>query len=201
MTRPKLYCGPNYITFILAMWPNISPDNNAATNKCGKESSPYRKRRINTIDELWKTSKSRTIRGYQNPSKHPNSPAKMELFAKIVNGIQLLTFFTKISMLDDWQGSEYVSENNIKLTHCRKMKFSIKDFVSKCNQICSFLLIWSHLLKKVLMENFNFCAVTFQCLRKSYNGLSRAFITFFEALENDFKNIRTYFFLYIATGY
>ena len=38
----------------------------------------------------------------------------------------------------------------------QKMKFSIKDFFSKCDQIRSF---WSHLLKKSLMENFIFCAV------------------------------------------
>ena len=34
------------------------------------------------------------------------------------------------------------------------MKFSIKDFFSKCDEIRSFLLIWSHLLKKSLTENF-----------------------------------------------
>ena len=34
-----------------------------------------------------------------------------------------------------------------------------KKWVSKCDQICSFLQIWSHLLKKSLMENFIFCAV------------------------------------------
>ena len=34
------------------------------------------------------------------------------------------------------------------------MEFSIKDFFSKCDQIRSFLQIWSHLLKKSLMENF-----------------------------------------------
>ena len=39
------------------------------------------------------------------------------------------------------------------------MKFSIKDFFSKCDQIRSFLQIWSHLLKKPLMENLIFCAV------------------------------------------
>ena len=39
------------------------------------------------------------------------------------------------------------------------MKFSIKDFFSKCDQIRSFLRIWSHLLKKPLMENFSFCTV------------------------------------------
>ena len=36
------------------------------------------------------------------------------------------------------------------------MKFSIKCFFSKCDQ---FLWIWSHLLKKSLMENFIFYAV------------------------------------------
>ena len=40
------------------------------------------------------------------------------------------------------------------------MKFSIKDFFSKCDKIHSFLQIWSHLLKKSLMENFIFCVVT-----------------------------------------
>ena len=39
------------------------------------------------------------------------------------------------------------------------MKFSIKYFLSKCNQIRSFLRIWSHLLNKSLMENFIFCEV------------------------------------------
>ena len=37
-----------------------------------------------------------------------------------------------------------------------KMKFSIKDFSSKCDQVRSFLRIWSHLLKKSLMESFIF---------------------------------------------
>ena len=39
------------------------------------------------------------------------------------------------------------------------MKFSIKGFFSKCDQIRRKLRIWSHLLKKSLMENFNFYAM------------------------------------------
>ena len=43
------------------------------------------------------------------------------------------------------------------------MKFSIKDFFSKRDQISRKLRIWSHLLKKPLIENFFnrklFCAV------------------------------------------
>ena len=40
-----------------------------------------------------------------------------------------------------------------------KMKFSVKDFFSRCNQICSFLRLWSRLLKKSLIENSIFYAV------------------------------------------
>ena len=43
----------------------------------------------------------------------------------------------------------------------QKMKFSIKEFFSKCDQIRSLLRIWSHLPKKSLMEYFIFCAVLF----------------------------------------
>ena len=38
------------------------------------------------------------------------------------------------------------------------MKFSIKDFFSECDQIRRSLRIWSHLMKKFLMESFIFCA-------------------------------------------
>ena len=40
------------------------------------------------------------------------------------------------------------------------MKFFIKDVFSKYDQIRRKLRIWSDLLKKSLMENFSFCAVT-----------------------------------------
>ena len=39
------------------------------------------------------------------------------------------------------------------------MQFSIKDFLIKYDQIRSFLRIWSHLLKKSLIENFIFSVV------------------------------------------
>ena len=47
------------------------------------------------------------------------------------------------------------------------MKFSIKDFFSKCDLIGRKLRIWSHLLKKSLMKNFIFCAVTINKFNKS----------------------------------
>ena len=37
----------------------------------------------------------------------------------------------------------------------QKMKFSMKDLLSKCDQICSFLRICSHLLKQAWMEIFS----------------------------------------------
>ena len=37
----------------------------------------------------------------------------------------------------------------------QKPRFSTANFFSECDQICSFLLIWSHLLKKSVMENLS----------------------------------------------
>ena len=41
----------------------------------------------------------------------------------------------------------------------QKVKFSMTDFLSKCDQIRSFLQIWLHLLQKSVMENFILCPV------------------------------------------
>ena len=49
------------------------------------------------------------------------------------------------------------------ILHCTKIKFSISDISSKCDQICSFPRIWSNLLKKSLMKSFSVqCSMTFQ---------------------------------------
>ena len=45
------------------------------------------------------------------------------------------------------------------LLHCTKNEVFHKDFFSKCDQVRRNLRIWSHLLKKTLMENFFFCSV------------------------------------------
>ena len=42
----------------------------------------------------------------------------------------------------------------------QKVKFSVRIFFSKGDQIRSFLRIWLHLLKKSSMKNFIFCTVT-----------------------------------------
>ena len=61
-------------------------------------------------------------------------------------------------------GYEINLRNPLKITNhtAQKMKFSIKDFFRKCDQVLNFLRIWLHLLKKSLMENFIFCAVSSQ---------------------------------------
>ena len=40
-----------------------------------------------------------------------------------------------------------------------RMKYSIKSVFGKCDQFNRKLRIWSHLLMKILVENFIFCAV------------------------------------------
>ena len=47
-----------------------------------------------------------------------------------------------------------------RASNCQeKMKFSVEDSFSICEQIQSFLWVFSYLLKKFLTENFIFCAV------------------------------------------
>ena len=53
----------------------------------------------------------------------------------------------------------------------QKMKFSIKDFFSKCDQIRRKLRIWSHLLNKSLMENFIFYAVSYELVINCFWGI------------------------------
>ena len=47
-------------------------------------------------------------------------------------------FYIGMYLIQSWSSPE-------PLLH-KKMKFSIKDFSSKCDQIRSFMRIWSHLL-------------------------------------------------------
>ena len=59
--------------------------------------------------------------------------------------------------------SDMSDHTHLKQIHtAQKIKFFIKDFLCKCDQIHSFLRIWSNLLKKSLMENF----IVVQCQRR-----------------------------------
>ena len=60
---------------------------------------------------------------------------------------------TKFLPYDFLCNLNFLNGAKLKTYTAQKMNFS------KCDQIRSFQRIWSHLLKKSLMENFIFCAV------------------------------------------
>ena len=74
-----------------------------------------------------------------------------------INGNLVILFFSRKCF--ESSNSSASNLQHIALITAQKMKYSIKDFFSKCDQTRSFLRIWSHLLEKSLMENFIFCAV------------------------------------------
>ena len=84
----------------------------------------------------------------------------------------------------------------------QKIKFSIKDFFSKCDQIGSFLQIWSYLLEKSVMENFIFCAVLYLVLdRDHYQMFSLSLTLFFPMFHFDPpENIRKPLFFWCFQG-
>ena len=65
-------------------------------------------------------------------------------------GVEFIDDDLKMGVWMDWMITYHTTQ---------KMKFSIKGFFSKCDQIRSFLRIWSYLLKKSLTENFILRAV------------------------------------------
>ena len=52
-----------------------------------------------------------------------------------------------------------MTNNKLKTNTVQKMKFSNKNFLTKCDQIRCFQRFWLFISKKALMENFIFCAV------------------------------------------
>ena len=83
--------------------------------------------------------------------------------------------------------TDLASNSNIT---ARKMKFFIKDFLSKCDEIHSFLQIWSHLLNKFLMENFIFCASISKTVRVNidltvhfFKEYSMSFLMVFQLID------------------
>ena len=79
-----------------------------------------------------------------------------------------------------------LGQMKVKISTAQKMKFSIKDFFSKCDEIQRKLRIWSHLLKKSWMENFIFCAMKFLVKRKGNENL------LFVVHSSNFSKIRLF---------
>ena len=73
----------------------------------------------------------------------------------LVRFTPLVSFFTIFFLGGIWKETSSLKW----VDTAQKTKFSIKDFLTKYDQIRSFLRIWSHSLKKSLMENFIFCTV------------------------------------------
>ena len=65
-------------------------------------------------------------------------------------------FLSKICRASFFSFSLHLIQDQPLTITTQKMKFSIKDFFSKCDQIRRKLGSWSYLLKKSLMENFFF---------------------------------------------
>ena len=85
--------------------------------------------------------------------------------------------------------------------YTKKLKFSIKDFFSKCDQIRSFLRIWLHLLKKSFMENLIFYVVYDEYIETIFWNISPRFhrlITlynfFITKSHGDYNKIRQLFY-------
>ena len=65
----------------------------------------------------------------------------------------------------------------------QKIKFTIKDFVSKCYQSHSFLLIWRHILNNSLWKTSLFCTVIEEVIQRCSIK-----IVFFEISQNSQEN-------------
>ena len=76
--------------------------------------------------------------------------------AKIFNKGQKKTNFLILKKSSSWQ--KELVHRFISNVPVQKMKFCIKEFLSKCDQIRRSLQIWSHLPKKFLTESLIFCA-------------------------------------------
>ena len=65
--------------------------------------------------------------------------------------LQELLILLKIRKFHKLQSNVRLSKLRTESITTQKMELSMKDFLSKCDQISSFLWIWSRLLKKALM--------------------------------------------------
>ena len=89
----------------------------------------------------------------------------MELLVKIVRCVTVSEFdsdYNKSNVSYEQRFLRAISqffETVTLATTTEKMKFPIKDFFSKCDQIRKKLRIWLHLLKESLTENFIFSGV------------------------------------------
>ena len=93
-------------------------------------------------------------------SHHSNLPDQERPWVNswaVIQGCFLKKFPWNILLTSLWDTFDFTCD--WQTLHSTKIKFPIKDFFSKCDQIRRNVPIWSHLIKKPWMENFIFCAV------------------------------------------
>ena len=102
-----------------------------------------------------------------------NEPFSLTLIFALQDGettlhltVRYLTVAIALEIIDEMKRvmdqEEFVkainTRNRVHVAYtAQKMKFFVKDFFSKCDQLRRKLRIWSHLLKISLMESFFFC--------------------------------------------
>ena len=101
---------------------------------------------------------------FSNPWKHEKALKVLQCFQEVKKGCILNKWVkhywtqSTVNFIPSCRISECFKFNKnwkMKLdTQDKKMKFSVGDFWSKCDQVRGKLRIWSYLLKKFLMENF-----------------------------------------------
>ena len=117
------------------------------------------------LKEICLDSKSRRLNYQENlgSEQHDKGKQKMQDYSqkrrKIAEANLKIQQFKLLIKEGPYYICVFCHRSFYRRSPAQKVKFSIKDFSSKCDQISSKLRIWSHLLEKSLMENFIFCAV------------------------------------------
>ena len=75
---------------------------------------------------------------------------------------------------------KYHFETSKKYYTAQKNEFLFKDFFIKCDQIRRILQIWSHLLKKSLIENFIFMQCKILTVWAKYKGVFRIMLNIYD---------------------
>ena len=140
---------------------NISDNSNQQSSDEHDHSDHDHKKKKRSIDEdIFATREEETKHARQRRSLSKNS--KVSLLPSCESSYSHFIIITSaIKFRISMKRSVLSILTLISCYTAQKMKFSIKEFFSKCDQIRNFPRIWSHLLKKYLIENFIFLQCEF----------------------------------------
>ena len=109
--------------------------------------STFEKKHQNCMSYMKRLSKCPYLKKPHLPRKIPGCATDLLSFRFFIEFFSS-TFFKRISLILPRAKAQVLKDLIHYTCTTQKMKFSIKDFFSKCDKIPSFLRIWSHLLKK-----------------------------------------------------